>query len=110
MRNLRVVVLAGDGIGPEVVGEARRLVDAVAPAHGFRVNWESLIVGGAAIDEYGVPLPDGVLGTCAAADAVLLGAVGGPKWDTTDPTAPRPEQALLALRAGLGSSSGKNAR
>ena len=102
MRNLRVVVLAGDGIGPEVVGEARRLVDAVAPGHGFRINWESLIVGGAAIDEFGVPLPAGVLETCSNADAVLLGAVGGPKWDTTDPFAPRPEQALLALRSGLG--------
>ena len=102
MRNLRVVVLAGDGIGPEVVGEARRIVDAVAPAHDFRVTWESLTVGGAAIDEFGTPLPDGVLETCRAADAVLLGAVGGPKWDTTNPNAPRPEQALLALRAGLG--------
>ncbi len=102
MREARVVVLAGDGIGPEVVGEARRILDAVLPAHGVKIAWQEETVGGAAIDQFGTPLPDGVLDTCRAADAVLLGAVGGPKWDTTDPTAPRPEQALLALRAGLG--------
>ena len=102
MRTVRVVALPGDGIGPEVVAEARRLVDAVAADHDLAITWQEHTVGGAAIDMYGKPLPDGVLEACRAADAVLLGAVGGPKWDTTDPDQPRPEQALLALRAGLG--------
>ncbi|MCU0308225.1 MAG: 3-isopropylmalate dehydrogenase [Thermoleophilia bacterium] len=102
MGDVRVVSLPGDGIGPEVVAEARRLVDAVAPLDGVTVSWEEHLVGGCAIDATGGPLPDGVMEACAGADAVLLGAVGGPRWDTTDPDAPRPEQALLALRAGLG--------
>ena len=102
MRTLTVVALPGDGIGPEVVSEARRLVDAVAADHELSITWENHTIGGAAIDAYGKALPDGVLEACQAADAVLLGAVGGPKWDTTDPDKPRPEQALLALRAGLG--------
>jgi 3-isopropylmalate dehydrogenase len=102
MREVKVVLLPGDGIGPEVVGEARRLVDHVANLDDIQVNWESHAVGGCAIDSYGKPLPDGVLEACAASDAILLGAVGGPKWDTTNPDDPRPEQALLALRAGLG--------
>ncbi|MEW6581233.1 MAG: 3-isopropylmalate dehydrogenase [Actinomycetota bacterium] len=102
MREVKVVLLPGDGIGPEVVAETCRLVEAVAPEHGVTVRWEEHVVGGAAIDATGGPLPDGVLDACRAADAVLLGAVGGPKWDSTDPDAPRPEQALLALRAGLG--------
>ncbi len=102
MREVRVVCLPGDGIGPEVVHEARRLVDAVAPLDGITVAWQEHLVGGCAIDATGGPLPDGVMDACRASDAVLLGAVGGPRWDTTDPDAPRPEQALLALRAGLG--------
>ncbi len=102
MRTVTVVALPGDGIGPEVVSEARRLVDAIAADHELAVTWQEHTVGGAAIDAYGKALPDGVLEACHAADAVLLGAVGGPKWDTTDPDKPRPEQALLALRAGLG--------
>ncbi len=102
MRTVKVVALPGDGIGPEVVAEARRLVDVVAAGHDLAITWEEHIVGGAAIDAHGAALPDGVLDACRAADAVLLGAVGGPKWDTTDPDKPRPEQALLALRAGLG--------
>ncbi len=102
MRTVKVVALPGDGIGPEVVAEARRLVDAVAADHDLAITWEDHTVGGAAIDAVGTSLPEGVLDACQAADAVLLGAVGGPKWDTTDPDKPRPEQALLALRAGLG--------
>jgi 3-isopropylmalate dehydrogenase len=101
-RDVRVALLPGDGIGPEVIGEARRLLDALAPSSGLRIRWEEHLVGGCAIDAVGKPLPDGVLEACRGADAVLLGAVGGPRWDTTDPGAPRPEQALLALRAGLG--------
>ena len=98
---MKICVLPGDGIGPEVVGEARRLVDHVSALDGIQVNWESHAVGGCAIDTYDKPLPDGVMEACQAADAVLLGAVGGPKWD--NPTAKvRPEQAILGLRKGLG--------
>jgi 3-isopropylmalate dehydrogenase len=102
VREVRVAALAGDGIGPEVVAEARRVVNALAPEHGLAVTWEDHLVGGIAIDERGTPLPEATLAACRAADAVLLGAVGGPKWDTTDPDRPRPEQGLLGLRAGLG--------
>ncbi len=102
MREVSVVVLPGDGIGPEVVTEARKLVDAVAPDAGLSIAWDEHLVGGISIDTHGTALTDEVLETCAAADAVLLGAVGGPKWDTTDPDKPRPEQGLLGLRAGLG--------
>jgi 3-isopropylmalate dehydrogenase len=97
-----VVVLPGDGIGPEVIDVARRVVDAVAPDHGLTVEWIEHLMGGISIDAHGTALTDEVLEACSAADAVLLGAVGGPKWDTTDPSKPRPEQGLLGLRAGLG--------
>jgi 3-isopropylmalate dehydrogenase len=93
----RVVVLPGDGIGPEIVAPTlqvlSRLVDLDVSEHLF---------GGASIDVHGVAATDEVLDACRAADAVLLGAVGGPKWDTTDPAKPRPEQGLFALRSGLG--------
>jgi 3-isopropylmalate dehydrogenase len=102
MRTVKVVALPGDGIGPEVVAVARRLVDAVAADHDLAITWEEHTVGGASIDMHGTALTDDVLAACKAADAVLLGAVGGPKWDTTDPDKPRPEQGLLGLRAGLG--------
>jgi 3-isopropylmalate dehydrogenase len=97
-----VALLPGDGIGPEVVAEARRVVDAIAPDHGLTIDWHEHLVGGAAIDARGTALADEVLEACAGSDAVLLGAVGGPRWDTTDPDKPRPEQGLLGLRAGLG--------
>ena len=93
----RIVLLPGDGIGPEIVGAARRVLDALGD-----FAFEELIVGGASIDAHGVALTDDVLAACREADAVLLGAVGGPKWDSTDPDAPRPEQGLLGLRKGLG--------
>jgi 3-isopropylmalate dehydrogenase len=97
----RIVAIPGDGIGPEVVSATQAVVDAVGATAGFRVEWSSMLMGGAAIDAYGIPLRDEDLARCQAADAVLLGAVGGPKWD--DPTAKvRPEQALLGLRKGLG--------
>ncbi|MEQ8834631.1 MAG: 3-isopropylmalate dehydrogenase [Miltoncostaeaceae bacterium] len=102
MREVQVVVLPGDGIGPEVVREAIRCVEAVAPEHGLSIEWTEHLVGGISIDEHGAALTDEVLQACADADAVLLGAVGGPKWDTTDPAKPRPEQGLLGLRSGLG--------
>ena len=93
----RIVVLPGDGIGPEIVGAARRLLDAFG-----EFELDEHLVGGASIDAHGTALTDEVLDACRSADAVLLGAVGGPKWDTTDPDAPRPEQGLLGLRKGMG--------
>jgi 3-isopropylmalate dehydrogenase len=99
-REHSVVVLPGDGIGPEVCAAARRVVDASGSRFGFAVGWDERRVGGAAIDADGTPLPDATLAACGAADAVLLGAVGGPAWD--DPRAAhRPEDALLGLRAEL---------
>jgi 3-isopropylmalate dehydrogenase len=93
----RIVLLPGDGIGPEIVGAARRLLEALG-----EFEFDQQLVGGASIDESGIALTDEVLAACRGADAVLLGAVGGPKWDTTDPGAPRPEQGLLGLRKGMG--------
>ena len=96
----RVAVIPGDGVGPEVVGAARRVLDATGSVFGFSIDWTELIVGGIAIDTYGVPIRDDDLAACAASDAILLGAVGGPSW--SDPNAKvRPEQALFALRGGL---------
>jgi 3-isopropylmalate dehydrogenase len=97
----RVAVIPGDGVGPEVVGAARRVVDAAGVAFGFTVEWTEYLVGGAAIDAYGVAIRPEDVTACGEADAILLGAVGGPKW--SDPSAPvRPEQALFALRGDLG--------
>jgi 3-isopropylmalate dehydrogenase len=93
----RIVVLPGDGIGPEITAAARRLLGEIGD-----FELEEHVVGGAAIDEHGTALTDEVLEACRSADAALLGAVGGPKWETTDPDAPRPEQGLLGLRSGLG--------
>jgi len=94
-----IVLLPGDGIGPEITAPAVEVLNAVAPGE---LEYEPHAFGGASIDEHGVALTDHVLERCRAADAVLLAAVGGPKWDTTDPSAPRPEQGLLGLRKGLG--------
>jgi 3-isopropylmalate dehydrogenase len=93
----RIVLLPGDGIGPEIVTAARRLLDSLG-----EFEFEEQLLGGCSIDAHGIALTDQVLAACRAADAVLLGAVGGPKWDTTDPDAPRPEQGLLGLRKGMG--------
>ena len=96
-----VAYLPGDGIGPEVCDVARRAVDAAGLRFGFTVAWDEHLVGGAALDAGDAPLPDATLEACRAADAVLLGAVGGPRWD--DPSAAhRPEDALLGLRSALG--------
>src|SRR5437660_6993685 len=94
----RIVVLPGDGIGPEITEATLEVLRAVDPD----LEFEEHPFGGAAIDEHGVALTDAVLDACRGADAVLLAAVGGPKWDTTDPAKPRPEQGLLGLRKGLG--------
>ena len=96
----RVAAIPGDGVGPEVVEAARRVLDATGSAFGFSIDWTELIVGGIAIDTYGVPIRDDDLAACAASDAILLGAVGGPSWSDPDAKV-RPEQALFALRGGL---------
>src|SRR5919109_5594264 len=94
----RIVTLPGDGIGPEVLDASLRVLGQVAPD----LDYEEHEFGGASIDAHGTALTDEVLAACRGADAVLLAAVGGPKWDTTDPAEPRPEQGLLGLRQGLG--------
>jgi 3-isopropylmalate dehydrogenase len=92
----RIVTLPGDGIGPEIMAPALELLRVVG-----EFEFEEHAFGGVAIDAHGTALTDETLAACRAADAVLLAAVGGPKWDTTDPHAPRPEQGLLGLRKGL---------
>jgi 3-isopropylmalate dehydrogenase len=95
-----LVLLPGDGIGPEVVAQARRVLEAVARRFGYRFEFAEHPVGGNAIDQFGTPLPDATLAACRNSAAVLLGAVGGPKWD--NPTAKtRPEAGLLGLRKQL---------
>lgn len=97
----RIVLLPGDGIGPEVVEEARLTLETAATRFGFDIQFETHLMGGCAIEAYGTSLPESTLAACRRADAVLLGAVGGPRWD--NPQAPdRPERGLLALRKGLG--------
>ena len=97
----RIVTLPGDGIGVEVVAEGVKALDAVGRTYGHTFTFQECLIGGAAIDAVGDPLPASTLTACQAADAVLLGAVGGPKW--SDPSAEvRPEQGLLGLRKGLG--------
>ncbi|MDX6649182.1 MAG: 3-isopropylmalate dehydrogenase [Solirubrobacteraceae bacterium] len=94
---LRIVTLPGDGIGPEIMAVA---IEALERLGDF--EFSEHVFGGASIDAHGTALTDETLAACRAADAVLLAAVGGPKWDTTDPAAPRPEQGLLGLRKGMG--------
>jgi len=97
----RLVAIPGDGVGPDVVAAAKRVLAAAGARFGFGIAWHDIVVGGAGIDAYGVPIRPDDLAACADSDAILLGAVGGPKWD--DPTASvRPEQALFAMRGGLG--------
>jgi 3-isopropylmalate dehydrogenase len=97
----RIVAIPGDGVGPEVVDAARRVVNAVGGRLGFHVEWQEIRAGGIAIDTYGVAIRPEDVEVCGQADAILLGAVGGPRW--SDPSASvRPEQALFALRGGLG--------
>ena len=101
LRAYRVATIPGDGVGPEVVEAARRVVEAAGGRFGFHVTWPEILAGGIAIDTYGVAIRPEDVEACDAADAVLLGAVGGPRW--SDPSASvRPEQALFALRGGLG--------
>ena len=96
---MKILVLPGDGIGPEVVEPAKNVLDACARRFGFQVAFTEAIIGGAAIDAFHTALPDGALHLAQASDAVLLGAVGGPKWDNPR-AAVRPEQALLGSAQG----------
>ena len=99
--NYKIAVLPGDGIGPEVMNEGTQLLQQAAKLYGFGVELEQGVVGGASIDAHGKPLIDSVLKLAKESDAVLLGAMGGPKWDGLDYSI-RPERALLALRQELG--------
>ena len=98
----KIAILPGDGIGPEVVGEAVKVLQATADASGFQLELDYADVGGVAIDKYDTPLPQETLTLCQESDAVLLGAIGAPKYDEL-PSDKRPEKGLLGLRAGLGS-------
>ena len=96
-----IVLLKGDGIGPEIVDQAVKVLDAVATKYGHIFNYTEVDMGGCSIDKYGVPITEEGMAKCKSADAVLLGAVGGPKWDNVEPSR-RPEKALLAVRSELG--------
>ena len=93
----RIVLLPGDGIGPEVIVQARAVLDAVARRHGMELEFVEELIGGASIDQHGEPLRDEVVDLCRESRAVLLGAVGGPKWDDM-PVDVRPEKGLLRIR------------
>ena len=99
-QTFRITTLPGDGIGPEIVAEGVRVLQAIASRFGYRFDIQERPIGGAAIDTTGVPLPDDTLQACQTSDAVLLGAVGGPKWDNVSPDI-RPERGLLAIRKQL---------
>ncbi len=101
MTTKRIVVIPGDGIGPEITAAARPILTAAANKSGLDLEFVTCLAGGAAIDKYGEPLPQETLVAAKAADAVLLGAVGGPKWDGVAPEI-RPEKALLGIRKALG--------
>ncbi|MEO0018081.1 MAG: 3-isopropylmalate dehydrogenase [Verrucomicrobiota bacterium] len=101
-RTHRITILAGDGIGPEVMAEALRVLDAAAAKFGFAVERSEHLVGGAAIDATGHPLPPETVSACAAADAILFGSVGGPKWETLPPDLQPERGALLPLRKRFG--------
>lgn len=101
-KSYKICCLPGDGIGPEVIAEGKKALAAVGKRAGVEFAFEDCLIGGAAIDVCGDPLPDETLAAAKASDAVLLASVGGPKWDSTDPSAPRPEQGLLRIRKELG--------
>ena len=95
-----IALIPGDGIGPDVVGQAVKVLDKVAEKYGHKFIYKEVIAGGSAIDKFGNPLPKEQLDICKSSDSVLLGALGGPKWDNVDPSI-RPEKGLLGLRGGL---------
>ena len=99
--NKKITVLPGDGIGPEIVNEAIKVLNKVADKYGHSFDYTYVDIGGCSIDKFGVPITDEGMEKCKNSDSVLLGAVGGPKWDNVDPSV-RPEKALLAVRKELG--------
>ena len=101
-REFRICVLPGDGIGPEIMREGMKVLDAAGARHDAAFSYVEALIGGCAIDETGTALPADTVACARSCDAVLLAAVGGPRWDTTDPSAPRPEQGLLGIRKELG--------
>ena len=101
MKNYRIGVIKGDGIGPEIIDEALKVLDAVSVAQGFNLKYDEFLLGGAAIDETGVPLPEETIQGVKKCDAVLFGAIGGPKWDNLERHL-RPETGLLGLRKAMG--------
>ena len=101
-KTYKICCLPGDGIGPEIIAEGKKVLAAVGKRYGVDFQCEDALIGGAAIDTCGDPLPVETLAAARASDAVLLASVGGPKWDSTDPAAPRPEQGLLRIRKELG--------
>jgi 3-isopropylmalate dehydrogenase len=98
----RIAVLSGDGIGPEIIAEAVKVLKAVEQAFGHNFHFENGLIGAAAIDAEGTPLPGNTLQTCLSSDAILFGAIGDPKYDNDPQAKVRPEQGLLALRSALG--------
>ena len=101
MADYKITLLKGDGIGPEIVNQAVKVLDCATEKFGFGVTYDEALLGGCAIDATGVPLPDETVAKCKASDSVLLGAVGGPKWDS-QPGNNRPEAGLLGIRGALG--------
>lgn len=101
-KTYEICCLPGDGIGPEIIAEGKKVLAAAGKRYGVDFQCEDELIGGAAIDACGDPLPEETLAAARASDAVLLASVGGPKWDSTDPAAPRPEQGLLRIRKELG--------
>ncbi|TCT16332.1 3-isopropylmalate dehydrogenase [Natranaerovirga pectinivora] len=99
--NYKLAVIPGDGIGPDIIREAKKVLNKVGEIYGHNFEYTDLLAGGAALDAEGIPLPQKTMDVCKESDSVLLGAVGGPKWDNLDGKM-RPEQALLGLRRGLG--------
>ena len=99
--NKKITVIKGDGIGPEIITQAMRVLDKIADKSGHSFTYQEILAGGCSIDEYGVPLTKENEEKCLACDSVLLGAVGGPKWDKLDASL-RPEKALLGIRKVMG--------
>ena len=99
--DFKIAVVKGDGIGPEIVTEGMKVLDKIGELYGHTFNYTEVLAGGCAIDATGMPLPKETVEVAKASDSVLLGAVGGPKWDTL-PGNQRPEKALLGLRSELG--------
>ncbi|MBK5201360.1 MAG: 3-isopropylmalate dehydrogenase [Spirochaetaceae bacterium] len=97
---MKIALVKGDGIGPDIINEAVKVLDKVAAKYNFEVTYEEVLAGGCSIDKIGEPLPQSSIDQCLSCDSVLLGAVGGPKWDNVDSSL-RPEKALLGLRAGM---------